>query len=170
MTTLYIVRHAYAGQHGDARYPDDSQRPLTPSGIKQFSKAVKKLVKRGFGPQIIATSPFVRCRQTAEIICDLVMPTPELVELEALEPGSDLEALLEWSNTRAAQSMAWVGHAPDVDHLSAGLLQMPSSGMSFRKGAIAALEFDEDELARGAAQLRYFVAPADLGCPRSKID
>ena len=35
---LYIVRHAYAGQHGDPHYPDDSLRPLTKRGRKQFAR------------------------------------------------------------------------------------------------------------------------------------
>ncbi len=166
MTMLFIVRHAYAGHHGDARYPDDSLRPLTPAGTKQFHKFVKKLVKRGFDPQVVATSPLVRCRQTAQVICERVEPAPELVELEALEPGSDLDSLIGWSNARAEQSLVWVGHAPDVDQLVASLLQMPPGAISFRKGAVAALRFDEDQLALGAAELRYFVAPAELGCSR----
>ncbi len=47
---LYIVRHAYAGQHGDPRYPDDALRPVTKRGRKQFARVVKKLAKRGFAP------------------------------------------------------------------------------------------------------------------------
>ena len=170
MTTLYIVRHAYAGHHGDPRFPDDSLRPLTPAGMRQFQKFVKKLAKRGFAPQAVATSPYVRCRQTAEIICERVDPQAELVELAALEPGSDLDALVEWSNAQQATKLAWVGHAPDVDALAARLLSMPAHAIAFRKCAVAALEFDEDEVASGAAQLRYFVAPAELGCSRTADD
>jgi phosphohistidine phosphatase len=170
MTMLYIVRHAYAGQHGDPRYPDDAQRPLTPEGTKQFRKAVKKLAERGFEPQLVATSPLVRCRQTAEIICDRVPSQPKLVELEWLAPGSDLSSLIEWTNAQPAGALAWVGHAPDVDRLAAALLGAPPFSLVFRKGAIAALRFDEDEVAAGAAQLRYFLAPAELGCQRSGDD
>ena len=45
---LYIVRHAFAGQHGDPRYPDDSLRPLTNKGRKQARRMIKKLARRGF--------------------------------------------------------------------------------------------------------------------------
>ena len=58
---LYLVRHAYAGQHGDPRYRDDSLRPLTTKGRKRFRRVIKKLSQRGFGPTLVATSPFVRC-------------------------------------------------------------------------------------------------------------
>jgi phosphohistidine phosphatase len=166
MTTLYIVRHAYAGEHGDPRYPDDSLRPLTPEGAKQFRKAIKKLVKRGFAPQAVATSPYVRCRETAEIICERLESSVELVELTALEPGSDLAALLRWSRERQVESLAWVGHAPDVDHFATRLLGAPAHSIQFRKGAVAELRFDDEVELEGAA-LRYFLAPAELGCTRA---
>ncbi len=119
---LYIVRHAYAGQHGDPRYPDDSLRPVTKRGRKQFARAVKKLAKRGFAPRSIATSPFVRCRQTADVICERLVAPPEVIELPALEPGSRLDALVEWSNGQGVDELAWVGHAPDVEVLAASLV------------------------------------------------
>ena len=93
MTTLYIVRHAYAGQHGDPRYADDSLRPLTAKGRKQFRRVVKKLVRRGFAPKIVATSPLVRCRQTAEVICERISPPPPLVINQNLYPKLPFDPL-----------------------------------------------------------------------------
>jgi phosphohistidine phosphatase len=158
MTTLYIVRHAHAGQHGDPRYRDDSLRPLSDKGRKQFRRVVKKLARQGFAPQVVATSPFVRCRQTAEILCERYSPPPELVDLDALTPGSRLEELVEWSNARAVESVAWVGHAPDVDDLAAALLGMSGGSLVFDKGAVAAIRFD-DNLASAAGELVWFVTP-----------
>jgi len=40
---LYIVRHAFAGQHGDPNYPDDSLRPLTSQGRKKFKRLVEAI-------------------------------------------------------------------------------------------------------------------------------
>jgi phosphohistidine phosphatase len=131
---------------------------------------VKKLVKRGLAPEVVATSPLVRCRQTAEIVCDRVRPAPELVELETLAPGSDLDALVEWTNSQPADVLAWVGHAPDVDRLASALLGAPSGTLRFRKGAVAALEFPEAEVAPAGGELQYFVAPALLGCRRKSDD
>jgi phosphohistidine phosphatase len=166
MSSLFIIRHAYAGQHGDPRYPDDALRPLTPEGAKQFRKAMKKLAERGLEIDVIASSPLVRCRQTAEIVRDRLDARPELVELEALAPGSDLAALVEWSNAQPYERIAWVGHAPDVDRLTCALLGAPAHAIAFRKGAIAFLDF-EAAIASGRGELRYFLAPADLGCRRS---
>jgi phosphohistidine phosphatase len=163
MTTLYIVRHAYAGQHGDPRWPDDALRPLTGKGLKQFRRVVKKLARRGFAPEAVATSPLVRCRQTADVVCDRLLPPPELVELEALEPGSRLDALVEWSNSQNVATLAWIGHAPDVDQLAAALLGMRAGGIAFSKGAVAAIRFD-DEIAEGEGELVWFTSPKILKC------
>ncbi|MEX0679550.1 MAG: histidine phosphatase family protein [Pirellulales bacterium] len=163
MTTLYIIRHAYAGQHGDPRWPDDSLRPLTGKGQKQFRRVVKKLARRGFAPQVVATSPMVRCRQTADVVCERLSPPPSLVPLDALEPGSRLEELVEWSNAQNVETLAWVGHAPDVDRLAASLLGMRDGGMAFAKGAVAAIRFD-DQVAPGEGELVWFANPKILKC------
>src|SRR5437868_1708695 len=128
---LYIVRHAEAGQRDVVVYPDDSLRPLSKDGRKRFRCAVKKLVKRGFAPTAIATSPFVRCRQTAEVLVEKVPGEPCLAELRELEPGSQLDPLLKWSAEQTAQQIAWVGHAPDVDFLAAQLIGAKPEAIRF---------------------------------------
>ena len=94
---LYIVRHAWAGHFGDPQWPDDGQRPLTEEGRQRFAQVVATLADRGFAPEIIATSPLVRCVQTAQIILDVLPGDAELVELDELAPGSDLPSMIEWT-------------------------------------------------------------------------
>jgi phosphohistidine phosphatase len=155
---LYLVRHAFAGQHGDPRYLDDAFRPLTTKGRKRFRRLVKKLPRRSFAPTIVATSPLVRCRQTAQVICDRISPTPELVELDSLKPDSQLDALVAWTNEQGSEAVAWVGHSPDVDRLAAALVGGQDGAIVMAKGAIAALEFD-DQVAIGQGQLRWLAVP-----------
>ena len=155
---LYIVRHAFAGQHGDPRYPDDSLRPLTKKGCKRFRRTVKKLACSGFLPSLVATSPFVRCRQTAEFLCERVAPRPDMIQLDDLKPGSQLESLIGWSNEQGVEALAWVGHSPDVEHLAAALLGAREGSIAFAKGAVAAIRFD-DAMAAGQGQLQWCVTP-----------
>ena len=54
---LYIARHAWAGERGDPRWPDDSLRELTPEGITRYMQVVKALAACGLAPQRIATAP-----------------------------------------------------------------------------------------------------------------
>jgi phosphohistidine phosphatase len=156
---LYIVRHGLAGQHGDPRYPDDDLRPLTKKGEKQFRKLAKRLARRGFAPGVVATSPLVRCRQTADLVVERVCPQPRLVETDALRPGSRLDELVRWSNEQAVEELAWVGHSPDVEELAAELLGGRDGAVAFAKGAVAAIRFD-GPIAPALGELRWLVTPA----------
>ncbi|OHB72767.1 MAG: phosphohistidine phosphatase SixA [Planctomycetes bacterium RBG_13_63_9] len=162
---LFIIRHAQAGRFGDPAWPDDSQRPLTDEGQRRFALMVETLAERGFAPEIIATSPAVRCRQTAEIVAQGVPDRPEVVELAALLPGNDLKALMDWTKQQSAQfrRIAWVGHAPDVGRLAAELIGDRATWIRFSKGAIAAIRFPGSaEL--GGGELRWLVTSKTLGC------
>jgi phosphohistidine phosphatase len=160
---LYIVRHGLAGEHGDPRYLDDRLRPLTDDGRKRFSNTAKALAATGVKVSLIATSPLVRCRQTAEILAERLPGKPKLVEIEALVPGSDLNALIDWTNNQAVSEVAWVGHAPDVNDLTGHLIARGYAQIRFAKGALAAIEFD-DLITRGGGELQWLVTAKVLGC------
>src|SRR5215510_672791 len=146
---VYIARHAWAGDRGDPRWPDDSLRELTSEGIERYTKVVKLLADRGFEPAKIATSPYTRCRQTADIIAKYVAGNPTIEELAALEPGSDIDALIEWSNSQHGADVCWVGHSPDVEDLAAELISDDGAHIRFAKGSVAAICFDDDPSAGG---------------------
>jgi phosphohistidine phosphatase len=65
---LYLVRHAIAVPHFTVGYEDDSQRPLTDKGRAKMRDITRGLKVLGVAPQIILSSPYVRARQTAEIL------------------------------------------------------------------------------------------------------
>jgi phosphohistidine phosphatase len=162
---LYIVRHAWAAEFGDPSWPDDELRPLTSEGCERFARMAKTLVGRGVAPQRIATSPLVRCRQTADILAEQVAGKPQIVPRTELAPGSDLDGLLEWTRTEAGrcEQVAWVGHAPDVGLFVAELCGVARGQIRFAKGAVAAIEFDgPPATARG--ELRWLVTAKILGC------
>jgi phosphohistidine phosphatase len=160
---IYIVRHAWAYEHGDPRWPDDSQRPLEDEGAERFARVVKRLLDRGFEPAAIATSPYVRCRQTADIVAAHAEGSPDVVELPALEPGSDFATLCEWTQQHAdGESVAWVGHAPDVSLLAAALTGDGGAGIRFAKGAVAAIRVD-DEVGPACGELHWLATAKLLG-------
>jgi phosphohistidine phosphatase SixA len=103
---------------------------------------VHLLVERGFSPERIATSPYVRCRQTAEILAAQLPGDVGIEELAALEPGSDVRVLLEWTMAQEGRSVCWVGHAPDVSELTAALIGDEETMLRFAKGGIAAVRAD----------------------------
>ena len=162
---LYIVRHAWAGYFGDPDWPDDSLRPLTEKGKERFSKVVEILTEREFLPQVLATSPYVRCRQTAEIIAEICPSHPAILELGELAPSGEMGGLLKWTAGQSVKydRIAWVGHAPDVGHFAAALIGNGESWIRFAKGAVAAIEF-EDEIGLGEGELRWLTTAKILGC------
>ena len=158
---IFIARHAWAGERGDTQWPDDSLRELTPEGIQRYTKVVKALAGRGFQPARIATSPYTRCRQTADIIASHV-GQPVIEELETLEPGSDLEPLIDWTNNQGGLDVCWVGHSPDVEDLATALISDGSARIRFAKGAVAAITFD-DVAASSGGELRWLATAKSLG-------
>jgi phosphohistidine phosphatase len=162
---LYIIRHAWAEEQGDSAGADDCQRPLTPEGQERFARIVKALAQRGFAPQLVATSPLLRCRQTADLVAKYVPGRPKVIERNDLAPGSDLSGILRWTGTLAndLEEVAWVGHAPDVGHLVAALIGDEESCIRFAKGAIAAIRFPGPP-GIGEGELYWLVTAKVLGC------
>jgi phosphohistidine phosphatase len=161
--TVYIVRHAWAEDRDDAVYPNDDLRPLARKGRKRFRRLARRLAKRGVDVAQIATSPLVRCRQTAEILAEYSPSEPPITELDALRPGSQLDPLLEWTRQQEGRDVAWVGHAPDVDQLAAALVGDHSAAIRFDKGAVAAIDFDGPPAA-GQGALRWLAVAELLKC------
>lgn len=159
---IYIARHAWAYEFGDPRWSDDSLRELEPEGAERFMRVVEALAGRGFAPEAVATSPYARSQQTAEIIAKYTSAQPEVTDLEALEPHSDLSALVEWSRRSECEEVCWVGHAPDVGLLTAALIGDAHANIRFAKGAIAAVRFDGSPQI-GAGQLYWHATAKSLG-------
>ena len=159
---IYIARHAWAYDFGDPRWPSDSERELEPEGAERYMRLVQTLAERGFAPEIVATSPYARCRQTADIIARHTEHRPEVVEVEALAPSSDFEALCRWSLQTGFAQICWVGHAPDVGNMTAALVGNHHANIRFAKGTVAAVRFDSD-LAYGAGELHWLTTAKSLG-------
>jgi len=162
---LFIIRHAWAEARDPDRWPDDGERPLLPEGRNRFSEVVNKLRKRGMSPEVVASSPLVRCRQTAEIVSEICVGEPPVVELDALAPGSDLDELMHWTEqqSRDCSQVAWVGHAPDVGRLTAEVVGDEMGQIRFAKGAVALVRFDGLP-EPGEGELRWLATAKVLGC------
>ena len=65
---VFLVRHAIAHERNRKRWPDDAKRPLTPAGKQKFRKAARGLAKWLPKSAALLTSPYVRARETAEIL------------------------------------------------------------------------------------------------------
>lgn len=160
---LYLIRHAWAGERDEKQYSNDELRPLTADGKKRFAKMLDRLDEAKIRPTWIATSPLVRCRQTADILAKHLSKSPEIMELVALKPDSDLGEVLAWTGKRKDEEIAWVCHAPDISDMAAALIGDGSGSIRFAKGAIAAIRF-EGAVDRNAGELAWLATASMLGC------
>lgn len=158
-TRLYIVRHAVAEDVGPGGL--DHARRLTAKGRKRFARLVRRLADRGLDADLVATSPLVRCRETAEILADELGGQPRVEVVEALAPGADWQALVEWTVQQDAARVAWVGHAPCVGRLVAVSIGDGTAAVRMGKGAIASISLDDGPGQPG--ELDWLVTPDLLG-------
>jgi phosphohistidine phosphatase len=158
---LYLVRHAIAAKRDPARWPDDSQRPLTPDGVARFRPAARGLARIVPTVERVFSSPFPRAWQTAEILNEESgWPAPEPREdLAATRPPDDGAALLDEID---AESVALVGHEPNLSLLASFLLTGDHglARLELKKGGSAFLELpDGAEGNIGTAILRWSLSP-----------
>jgi phosphohistidine phosphatase len=161
---LYLIRHAKAEDRGDA-WPDDSKRPLTEDGIERMRKAARGLVRLGVTLDVVLTSPFVRARQTAEIVASAFENRPPIVNLDSLTPNGSFQIFLSDLDRQSKRgSMAIVGHEPDLGEMAARLGGLRQA-LPMKKGAVCRIDLKTIPPA-GVGVLRWFVTAAMLGAIR----
>jgi len=157
---IYIFRHAWAEEPSEVCWPDDSLRPLTKEGRTRFRRLARRLARRGVNPRLVVTSPYLRCVETAEILVATSQEPMMMETVPFLAPGGDIQALIEWTQSRADHlrgDLAWVGHAPDVSEILAALVG--GGRFRFAKGGVAAVRF-ESQIVPGEGELMFLLAPS----------
>ena len=160
---LYLVRHAVAHKRDAERWPDDSERPLTPEGEEDFVGAARGLARIVPEVDILLSSPYERAWSTAEILTQQAgWPAPQV--FPALEPDVAPEKVVLALQTYSdRQSIALVGHRPCLHEMAVYLLTGDAGGadMKIKKGGVACIEFD-DAPGAGAGKLRWLFTPKVL--------
>jgi len=157
VSELYLIRHGVAEERGEA-WPDDSKRPLTSDGMSKLRKTARALERLGVAIDVILTSPFVRARQTAEIIAGGLDPHPHLVTADSLAPGGTPAAVLSDLEKHAKrQRIALVGHEPGIGELAARLIGSRHP-IAFKKGAVCRIDVEGLPPA-GPGDLCWFLTP-----------
>jgi phosphohistidine phosphatase len=159
--SIYLVRHAIAAERGK-EYPDDTLRPLTTEGIEKFRQVAKGLARLDVRVDRILTSPLVRARQTADILAEELPGRPEVIETDALVPGATFDELrTHLAEFNRCDSVALVGHEPDIGQLAARLLGLRHP-LAFKKGGVCRIDM-ETLPPSGPGELRWFAPPRMLG-------
>ncbi len=139
----------------------DALRPLTQEGVKKMKKVARGLFETEPEIKIIASSPFARALQTAEIAAKpyglKVTRVPELAA------NQTPDAVLPWlaKNSRRG-AVALVGHEPYLGRLVSLLIfDQPRSVIDLRKGGACMIEFNGPVKA-GQGTLVWLLKPSQL--------
>jgi len=162
---LYVIRHAIAKPLGTGHEFSDEKRSLTEEGRRRTREVAKGLKKLGVDLDLILTSPLVRAVETAEILAgSLGMNKKEVRQTRALAPGAPVEQLFaEIKSQAGAESIAVVGHQPDLGHLISRIVQSDGCILSIqlKKGGICLINVSETvPTLRG--DLMWFLTPKQL--------
>lgn len=161
---LLVVRHAPAEDRlAWARAGgEEAARPLTPRGRRRMERAARGLRVVLPTVDLLATSPYARAVETAEILAAAYDDEPRLAQTKLLAPGGSRTDLLAWLGRRRANMVAVVGHEPDLGHLVSWLVAgTQASFVPLKKGGACLVEFPED-LVAGGGTLCWALPPAVL--------
>ncbi len=159
---VLIVRHARAEERRDFALSGkpDSERPLTAEGIERFKKGIPGLKRYVLALHAVATSPWLRARQTAAILAGTYGIEPE--ELAALAPPLDFDGVCRWLASQRGGCVALVGHEPDLGEMASRFLCAQSEGfMPLKKGGACLIGFNGTPRT-GSGELRWLLTPAQL--------
>ena len=161
---LCILRHGVAVERGSPDFPDDTARPLTPKGKKKLEQIAAGLVRMGFEPDWIVTSPLTRAEQTAAIVAAALPSKVPMETCDALRPGgsdTELKAFLERQPGR--RTVLLVGHEPDLGRLAARLIGAGrNANLAFKKGGCCLIRWEERPF-DAEGQLLWWLTPRLLG-------
>ena len=160
---LLIVRHGPAGdpEEWERQGKDDRLRPLTPKGKKEVRKAAAGLARLVPRLDLLATSPWTRAAQTAEIVgkeygC-------EIEEVEQLTSDHSPEDLAPWLREQSGkEALGLVGHEPHLGLLAGYLLTGKSASFVDLKKGGACLVDMEDPSRPGSGCLEWLLTDREL--------
>lgn len=138
---LYLVRHGIAEEN--APRGGDSERRLTQQGTLRTAMVAKGLKRLGIEVDQIVSSPYVRAKQTAEIIARIldreheVHFDPRLVPMGRFE---DVNALIQEYGDH--DSLLLAGHQPSMGDIIGGITANGALNIDVKKASVTAIQID----------------------------
>ncbi|MEM9807228.1 MAG: phosphohistidine phosphatase SixA [Cyanobacteria bacterium P01_D01_bin.56] len=156
---VYFVRHGIAAERGT--YKDDDQRPLVEKGLHKTRKVAQRLADFNIRFDRLLTSPLVRARQTADVLCETALAESYQV-FTPLAPNGDIHEWLNWLRDYQAnhQTIGLVGHEPDLTDWAQQLVHGDcNSKWVLKKAGILGVTVPNAEQALGNSHLFWLAPP-----------
>jgi phosphohistidine phosphatase len=150
---------------GTAGYENDSERPLIPKGEQRLRSAAAAMKKLDLSFDVILSSPFLRAKQTAEIVAGELRLKKRLEFSAGLVPGGNPNVLIQALNELkpAPENVLLVGHEPSLSQLISLLVSGDANAavIQMKKGGLCKLQIGE--LRHGqCARLAWLLTPSQM--------
>ena len=143
MMHLYLIRHGIAVDREDPNCPPDTERPLTPKGMKRSHAAALGLRALDVKPSAVLTSPWLRAVQTAEIFCETIgYPSKKIIRTDALKGTSAPSDLMRELQSLKARVVLCFGHEPHLHLVIGHVLHTSAKITELKKAGLALLELE----------------------------
>ena len=131
-------------RHGDAepKTTSDLERRLTKIGVAQVTRALAIASELGATVRVIASSPLLRAKQTAEIAQRLFQVQKIEIDPVLGPDSSPLEVFRHFAGMQENEILL-VSHQPLVSQLIATLLGWHEEAFVVRPGCIVKIEVDD---------------------------
>lgn len=142
---IYVIRHGISEPLGHDNDFSDEKRNLTDEGRNRMRETARGLRKLGVEVDLLMTSPFARAVETADIIAAAIgVGKKEIQQSANLAPGASAEALFaEIKGQSGVESIAIVGHQPDLGGLISRIIQSSAPSIQLKKGGACCVNVTE---------------------------
>jgi phosphohistidine phosphatase len=141
---LYLIRHGIAIDRDDPKCPPDTERPLTPEGIKKSQAAALGLAAIEVRPDAVLTSPWLRAAQTAEIFCEVMgFSSKKIMRVDALKGTSAPAELFRELAKLRAKAVLCFGHEPHLHLVIGQVLHTGTRITELKKAGVAFLSLEQ---------------------------
>lgn len=159
---LYILRHGIAVELGAEGCHKDADRPLTEKGKRKLEHVAAAMKAMELHFDLVLSSPYLRARQTAEVIVERLKLHKVIQFSDLLPPGSGFRDLIEFLQPRRFHSVLLVGHEPFLSGLISFLVSGRSNlSITMKKAGLCKLTADTLEYGR-CATLEWLLTPAQM--------
>ncbi|WP_069791928.1 phosphohistidine phosphatase SixA [Cyanobacterium sp. IPPAS B-1200] len=163
---IYLIRHGIAQERVGGE--DNPQRALTPKGIAKTNQVAQKFKAIETLCNLILFSPYVRAKQTAQILLNYNL-APTMEENTALLPNGDIQSWIHWlqnSDYTEEDNLILVGHQPDLGNWAEILIWGNSNGkITLKKAGIIGINILDMGNPIGNSELFLLTSPKWLLTP-----
>ncbi len=161
---IYILRHGIAIERGASGYKTDADRPLTAEGERKLRLVARAIKAMELDFDVLLSSPYLRARQTAEVVAAALALRKELDFTDSLAPNGSTRRLVALLGGLVPPpgDILLVGHEPYLSGLISLLVSgRESFAVVLRKGGLGKLSVESLRHGRCAA-LEWLLTPRQM--------